>query len=183
MKEYHISTKFKIDWQKKILNWYSLNKRQLPWREKKYQNFYNIWISEIMLQQTSVKTVIPYYEKFMKKWPSLQSFSRATLDEILLVWQGLGYYQRAKNLYLAKEELKKKDCIKINIQNLKELPGVGDYVASAICAILKDDSCVVVDGNIKRIISRAFNLSNNDILNCIDGYSYHTVHAPLIVKF
>ena len=127
---------------------------------KKNQQFYNIWISEVMLQQTTVKTVIPYYDKFLKKWPNLETFFNASLDEILLVWQGMGYYQRAKNLYLAKEILKK-EKININLEDLKKLPGIGDYVSSAICAILVDQNCTVIDGNIKRIITRAFNLDKN----------------------
>ena len=99
MKYYHISKELKSNWQKKILNWYSINKRNLPWRERNNQKFYNIWISEIMLQQTQVKTVVPYYNKFIKKWPNLESFFEASLEEILTIWQGLGYYQRAKNLF------------------------------------------------------------------------------------
>jgi len=160
MEYYHIKKEFKIAWQKKILQWYSKNKRDLPWRQKKNQQFYNIWISEVMLQQTTVKTVIPYYDKFLKKWPNLETFFNASLDEILLVWQGMGYYQRAKNLYLAKEILKK-EKININLEDLKKLPGIGDYVSSAICAILVDQNCTVIDGNIKRIITRAFNLDKN----------------------
>ena len=113
-----------------------------------------------MLQQTTVKTVIPYYKKFIKKWPNLETFFDASLDDILLIWQGLGYYQRAKNLYLAKEILKK-DKIKFNLENLKKLPGIGDYVSSAICAILFDQNCTVIDSNIKKIVTRAFNLDKN----------------------
>ena len=160
MQYYHIKKKFKTAWQKKILRWYSKNKRNLPWRQKKNQHFYNIWISEIMLQQTTVKTVIPYYNKFIEKWPNLETFFEASLDEILIIWQGMGYYQRAKNLYLAKEILKKKK-IKLNLEELKKLPGIGDYVSSAICAILFDQNCTVIDSNIKKIVTRAFNLDKN----------------------
>ena len=147
MQYYHIKKEFKTTWQKKILKWYSKNKRNLPWRQKKNQYFYNIWISEIMLQQTSVKTVIPYYNKFIQKWPNLETFFEASLDEILLIWQGMGYYQRAKNLYLAKEVIKK-EKIKFNQEDLKKLPGIGDYVSSAICAILFDQNCT--DGKPRR---------------------------------
>lgn len=160
MEYYHIKKEFKTIWQKKILKWYSKNKRNLPWREKKNQHFYNIWISEIMLQQTTVKTVIPYYKKFLEKWPNLETFFDASLDEILLIWQGMGYYQRAKNLYLAKEILKKKK-IKFGLEDLKKLPGIGYYTSSAIRAILFDQNCVVIDSNIKRILTRAFNLNKN----------------------
>ena len=98
--KYNIDKKFKIKWQKKIINWYKINKRDLPWRKKtKNQNFYKIWISEVMLQQTVVKTVIPYYEKFLKKWPNLKSFYNASQDEILILLARVGYYQRAKKSF------------------------------------------------------------------------------------
>ncbi len=158
--KYNIEKKFKRQWQKKIINWYEINKRDLPWRKRNNQNFYKIWISEVMLQQTIVKTVIPYYEKFIKKWPNLKSFYNASLDEILLHWQGLGYYQRARNLFKAKEYLKKNRLF-ISSSNLKQIPGIGDYISCSISAILKDENCAVVDGNIKRIIKRVFNLNES----------------------
>ncbi len=161
--KYNINSKFKREWQKKIIDWYKVNKRDLPWRKRRNQNFYKIWISEVMLQQTIVKTVIPYYEKFIERWPNLKSFFDASLDEILLYWQGLGYYQRAKNLFKAKEYLKK-NKLYINSTNLKKVPGIGDYISSAISAILKNENCAVVDGNIKRILRRVFNLNENEKL-------------------
>ncbi len=112
-----------------------------------------------MLQQTGVKTVIPYYIKFLKKWPSLNSFFKAELDEILFLWQGLGYYQRAKNLYNAKEYLKK-NSISINSESLKNIPGIGDYISSSISAILCNEACPVIDSNVKRVLSRVFDLNN-----------------------
>tara|TARA_B100000029_G_scaffold477618_1_gene522819 strand:+ start:426 stop:1496 length:1071 start_codon:yes stop_codon:yes gene_type:complete len=159
--KYHINRNFESNWLKKILSWYKTNKRDLPWRKKENQNFYKIWISEVMLQQTRVKTVIPYYEKFLKKWPDLNSFYKAKLDDILLQWQGLGYYQRAKNLYLGKEFLRK-NKFQLDKPYLKKVPGIGDYISSAIPAILKDEPCVVLDGNIKRIIKRCFDLDENE---------------------
>jgi len=161
LKKYHINEDFKRYWQNFFLNWYSINKRDLPWRKPKHQNFYNIWISEVMLQQTIVKTVIPYYEKFLRKWPNLNSFKDASLEEILFIWQGLGYYQRAKNLFKAKEFLKKNKLV-VESQNLKKIPGIGDYISCSISAILKDEPCAVIDGNIKRIITRVFDLDEND---------------------
>ena len=106
MKEYHIDKIFKSRWEKKMLDWYSINKRDLPWRKKENKNFYRIWISEIMLQQTQVSVVIPYYNRFILKWPTLEDFYDAKLDEILFLWQGMGYYKRAENLYKAKQLLK-----------------------------------------------------------------------------
>ena len=163
MKEYHIDKIFKSRWGKKMLDWYSINKRDLPWRRKENKNFYRIWISEIMLQQTQVSVVIPYYNRFILKWPTLEDFYDAKLDEILFLWQGMGYYKRAENLYKAKELLKKKK-INVNYQSLLEIPGIGDYTSSAISAILNDEKCAVVDGNIKRILTRVFKLNNNDKL-------------------
>ena len=139
---YDITLAFKKAWQKKILDWYFVNKRDLPWRKKTNQNFYKIWISEIMLQQTTVTTVIPFYKRFLKKWPSLKSFFNATLEEILYEWQGLGYYQRAKNLFKAKEFLKSNKLI-IDSKNLVNIPGIGEYTSCSISAILKDESCAV----------------------------------------
>ena len=163
MKEYHIDKIFKSRWGKKMLDWYSINKRDLPWRRKQNKNFYRIWISEIMLQQTQVSVVIPYYIRFILKWPTLEDFYDAKLDEILFLWQGMGYYKRAENLYKAKELLKKKK-INVNYQSLLEIPGIGDYTSSAISAILNDEKCAVVDGNIKRILTRVFKLNNDDKL-------------------
>jgi len=161
MIEYHIDEKFKSIWEKKILSWYSTNKRDLPWRKPENQNFYRIWISEVMLQQTKVSTVIPFYEKFIKKWPRIEDLYEADLDEILKIWEGLGYYKRAQNIFKAKELLKKKQ-IHISSEELRELPGVGDYISSSISAILKNEQSVVIDGNIRRIITRVFNLNIND---------------------
>ena len=163
MKEYHIDKFFKSRWGKKMLDWYSINKRDLPWRRKENKNFYRIWISEIMLQQTQVSVVIPYYKRFILKWPTLEDFYNAKLEEILFLWQGMGYYKRAENLYKAKELLKKKK-ITVNYQSLLEIPGIGDYTSSAISAILKDEKCAVVDGNIKRILTRVFKLNYDDRL-------------------
>lgn len=155
----NLSFKNKLLWQEKILEWYHLNKRKLPWRERENQNFYSIWLSEIMLQQTGVKTVEPYYKKFLKKWPTLQDFSNATLEEIMLCWQGLGYYQRAKNIYKTMKIVSEHEYK--TYEELIKLPGIGSYTAAAITAILYDNSKAVIDGNIKRILSRAFNLDNS----------------------
>ena len=130
--------------------------------ERENQNFYKVWLSEVMLQQTTVKTVIPYYQKFIEKWPNIESFFNAELDEILIMWQGLGYYQRANNLFKAKEFLKKNN-LKISSKELKKLPGIGDYISCSISAILNDEQCAVVDGNIKRILSRVFSLKKTEV--------------------
>ena len=159
--DYDITLAFKKAWQKKILDWYVSNKRDLPWRKKTHQNFYKIWISEIMLQQTTVTTVIPFYKRFLKRWPTFKSFLNATSEEILYQWQGLGYYQRAKNLFKAKEFLKSNKLI-IDSKSLLNIPGIGEYTSCSISAILKDEPCAVIDGNIERILLRAFDLKRSE---------------------
>jgi A/G-specific adenine glycosylase len=114
-----------------------------------------------MLQQTTVTTVIPFYKRFLKKWPNLKSFFNATLEEVLYEWQGLGYYQRAKNLFKAKEFLKSNKLV-IDSKNLINIPGIGEYTSCSISAILKDESCAVVDGNIERIMLRVFGLNRSE---------------------
>ena len=157
----NISLKNSYVWQIKILKWYQLNKRQLPWRKEKYQNFYCVWLSEIMLQQTVVKTAIPYFYKFLKKWPTFNAFSEASLDEIIFNWQGLGYYQRAKNMFKAIGIIKQNYPIK-SYEELIKIPGIGSYTAASILAILYDSPKAVVDGNIKRILSRVMKLNPAD---------------------
>ncbi len=153
-------TKEKNLWINQITHWYNKNKRDLLWRKPENQNFYSIWISEIMLQQTNVQTVEKYFVAFKKKWPTLKSFLNANLNEILKMWQGLGYYQRAKNIYKTLQILKKKK-INITYNELIKLPGIGEYSAASISAILKDHNHTVVDCNIKRIFSRVFDLDSN----------------------
>ena len=143
-----------------ILKWYKFNKRDLPWRNKNQKNVdpYKIWVSEIMLQQTTVKAVIPYYQNFVKKWPSICDLANSPKSEILEFWSGLGYYSRANNLY---------NCAKIicndfggkfpsDEDQLIKLPGIGTYTSAAISAIAFGKRALVIDTNIKRIISRVF---------------------------
>ncbi len=150
-------------WSKDILSWYKKNKRDLPWRQEKNQNFYSIWLSEIMLQQTVVQTVIPYYTRFKKKWPDLKSFQLAKFHEVLKMWQGLGYYKRAKHLYEASKIINNFDLE--NYNDLLKIPGIGSYTASAILAILYDKKIGVIDTNIKRIFSRVFSINFRDVAN------------------
>ena len=156
----NLTTEVKKLWVEKVIDWYKKNKRDLVWRNKENQNFYSIWLSEVMLQQTSVSTVENYFIKFKKKWPDLDSFFRADLEEILFVWQGMGYYGRAKNIFKTLQILKKKKNPEfLSHEELLKLPGIGTYTAASISAILNDDNYAVVDGNIKRIISRCFKIN------------------------
>jgi len=147
---------------KKILYWYDNNKRPLPWRNKcsSKQKEYFTLVSEFMLQQTQVKTVIPYFNNFLKNIPNFQALAKVNETKLLKHWQGLGYYSRAKNL---------KKSAKLIIDNyngrlpndydeLKKLPGVGDYTASAISAIAFNEQIIPLDGNIERLLKRILNL-------------------------
>ncbi|MBI1884207.1 MAG: A/G-specific adenine glycosylase [Chlamydiae bacterium] len=142
--------------QHSLLSWYDQHKRDLPWRRTK--DPYAIWVSEIMLQQTQVQTVIPYYERWMKRFPSIQKLAQATVDDILPFWEGLGYYARARNFHKAAQEIVQKYQGKIptSAQELIQLSGIGPYTASAIASIAFDEDTPVVDGNVRRVISRLF---------------------------
>ncbi|XP_054764333.2 adenine DNA glycosylase-like [Lytechinus pictus] len=147
--------------RKKLLKWYDANKRDLPWRNIKGEdtnhNAYAIWVSEIMCQQTQVATVIDYYNKWMKKWPTLESLSKASIEEVREVWAGLGYYSRGQRLL--EGALKVKNELDGQIpgtaeQLQKKLPGVGRYTAGAIASISFNEATGVVDGNVIRVLAR-----------------------------
>jgi A/G-specific adenine glycosylase len=151
---------------KKILYWYDNNKRSLPWRKKcslKQKEYFTL-VSEFMLQQTQVKTVIPYFNNFLKNIPNIESLTKVNESKLLRFWQGLGYYSRVKNL-------KKSAKIILNNHNgrlpsdfdeLKKLPGIGDYTASAISAIIFNKPIIPLDGNIERLLKRILNLKYKD---------------------
>ncbi len=150
---------------KKIIAWYQKHQRDLPWRN--YENFidkdYKVLLSEIMLQQTKVSTVIPYFNKFYRKFSSIKSLSKSRITSVLKLWEGLGYYRRARNLHKTAKIIMKKfnGVLPDSFSDLKSLPGIGDYTASAILAIAKDKPYIGIDGNVKRVISRIFNLTHN----------------------
>ena len=146
---------------KKILAWYDNNKRTLPWRisqSSKKKQYYRL-LSEFMLQQTQVKTVIPYFNNFIKKIPNLIILSKTKEKEVLKLWEGLGYYNRAKNLHKTTKLLIEKYNGKIpnSFLKLKELPGIGDYTANILLALIYNQPRVAIDGNVKRVLSRLFN--------------------------
>lgn len=145
----------------KLFYWYKKNKRDLPWRKTK--DPYKIWISEVILQQTRVKQGLPYYKKFIARYPSLTELSMATENEVLQLWQGLGYYKRATNLLeSAKIIVKKNNAIfPSTFGEILKIKGVGDYTASAISSICFDEKEVVVDGNVHRFISRLFGIKRD----------------------
>jgi len=153
----------------KILTWYDNNKRILPWRisQKSKKNQYYRILSEFMLQQTQVKTVIPYFNNFVKKIPTMKSLSKSDEGKILKLWEGLGYYRRVKNLHKTSKILikKYKGQIPKNFAELKELPGVGDYTANILLALIYNQPRIALDGNVKRVLFRLFNMNTGKIIN------------------
>jgi len=150
---------------KKILHWYDNNKRVLPWRKhvsKKQKQYYTL-VSEFMLQQTQVKTVIPYFENFLKKIPDIESLSRVNNRKLMKCWEGLGYYSRARNLKKTAKKIVSefKSNLPNNIDQLKALPGIGDYTSSAILAIAFNKPIIPLDGNIERVLKRVFSLKKD----------------------
>ncbi|KJD31888.1 adenine glycosylase [Tamlana nanhaiensis] len=147
-----------MNFTKTIIHWYSINKRSLPWRET--QNPYKIWLSEIILQQTQVKQGLPYYEAFVSKYPTIYNLAKAPESDVLKLWQGLGYYSRARNLHAtAKHIVNELQGEFPNTYNqIIKLKGVGDYTASAIASICFNEVTAVVDGNVYRVLSRYFNI-------------------------
>lgn len=137
----------------KILNWYRPHDRSLPWRHTKKP--YAIWVSEIMLQQTQATTVIPYYERFMETFPTVDDLALGDEEVLLKLWQGLGYYRRARNLKKAALVIHEKGMPQ-TFEGLRELPGIGDYTAAAIASIAFDEPVAAVDGNLLRIYSRLY---------------------------
>ena len=145
---------------KKILYWYDNNKRILPWRIKtpKNKKEYYVLVSEFMLQQTQVKTVIPYFTKFVIKIPNLKSLSTSNEKKVLKLWEGLGYYRRARNLHKTAKILIKNYNGKLpkKFAEIIKLPGVGEYTANSLSALVHNKACIPVDGNVKRVFSRLF---------------------------
>lgn len=148
-----------LDFQGTLLNWYDIARRELPWRSRPEEkpDPYKVWLSEIMLQQTTVKAVLPYYAAFLERWPAVHDLASASREEVMAAWAGLGYYSRARNLH---------DCARSLAQNgfptteagLRDLPGIGNYTAAAIAAIAFGQKATVVDGNVERVLARLFAL-------------------------
>jgi A/G-specific adenine glycosylase len=155
---YHLRVK---PFQKTLLDWYQKNKRALPWR--KTRNPYRILTSEIMLQQTQVKTVIPYYEKWIREFPSFGALAKAPLGQVLKSWEGLGYYSRARNFHaLAGTVMKNHEgALPDTFDSLKSLPGIGRYTAGAILSIAFSKKFPVLDGNVMRVLTRHFAIKKN----------------------
>jgi A/G-specific adenine glycosylase len=143
-----------------LLAWYDRHRRVLPWRARRggRTDPYRVWLSEIMLQQTTVKTVAPYYARFLARWPTVTALAAASLEDVLRAWAGLGYYARARNLHACARAVVARHGGEFpqSIDALRALPGIGDYTAAAIAAIAFDAPAVPVDGNVERVVARLF---------------------------
>jgi A/G-specific adenine glycosylase len=143
-----------------LLAWYDRARRELPWRVAPggRADPYRVWLSEIMLQQTTVKAVIPYYLEFLRRWPSVAALAAASLDEVLAAWAGLGYYSRARNLHACARAVVERygGSFPPSEAMLDELPGIGPYTAAAVAAIAFGAPATAVDGNVERVVARLF---------------------------
>ena len=163
----------------KLLNWYDSEKRILPWRDldRKKIDPYRVWISEVMLQQTTVNTVKNRYKKFLKRFPDIFILSQSSSEEVLEEWAGLGYYSRARNLHIASKIIVDKFNGKIpsDEKNLISLPGIGAYISGAIRAIAFNKKALAVDVNAERIITRFYNLKSKTELKKISLSDFYSL--------
>ncbi len=145
----------------RLLRWFRRHRRQLPWRESK--EAYRVWVSEVMLQQTQIDTVIPYYERFIQAFPDVAQLAAAPFDRVARVWSGLGYYRRARNLHAAAQRLmaESKGRFPSDYDSARSLPGVGDYTASAVLSIAYNQRFAVLDGNVARVVGRVLAVEGN----------------------
>lgn len=151
--------------RKPVIQWYQKNKRELPWRKEK--NPYHIWLSEIMLQQTRIEAVKQYYERFLKKIPTIQDLAEIEEEKLLKLWEGLGYYNRARNLKKSAQLINERyeGNMPKHYEELMELPGIGEYTAGAISSIAYNEPIPAVDGNVLRVVSRVVGSKRNVLDN------------------
>lgn len=137
-----------------LLRWYGNRSRELPWRQSRSP--YTVWVSEVMLQQTQIETVIPYYQRFVQEFPTVVRLAKAPLERVLELWSGLGYYRRARNLHCAAQEIVHKHAGQFpnDLKQVRSLPGIGDYTARAVLSIAYNQPLAVIDGNVARVMSR-----------------------------
>ena len=169
------------DFQEALLHWYQEEKRDLPWR--KDRDPYKIWVSEVMLQQTRVDTVIPYFERFIEKYPTLDHLAEAEEQELLKMWEGLGYYSRIRNLHQAAREVQEQygGVIPNTRKELEKLKGVGSYTAGAILSIAYNQPEPAVDGNVMRVLSRVLNIED-DIAKAKTKRKFEAIVTEIIAK-
>lgn len=160
-----------------LLNWFRVNGRALPWRET--NDPYAIWLSEIILQQTRIEQGLPYWQRFMQRWPTVEELAAATEDEVLREWQGLGYYSRARNLHTAAKQIVAYGSFPTTIEDIKSLKGIGDYTAAAIGSIAFNLPAAVVDGNVYRVLSRYYGIATP--INTTEGKKEFTALAQSLL--
>ena len=169
-----------MEWTKILLDWYDENRRDFPWR--KLQDPYHIWLSEIILQQTRVQQGLPYYEKFIQNFPTVFDLAAASEEQVLKLWQGLGYYSRARNLHASARWVveERQGIFPTTFKELLSLKGVGDYTASAIASICFEEPQAVVDGNVYRFLSRCFGIEMP--IDTAGAHKYFKEKATALMK-
>ena len=165
------------DFTPALLKWFDAYGRELPWRQTR--DPYAVWLSEIILQQTRVEQGRPYWERFMQRWPTAEALARASEDEVLRQWQGLGYYSRARNLHFAAGQIVAMGGFPQTIEGIRSLKGVGDYTAAAIGSIAFDLPVAVVDGNVYRVLARHFGIDTP--INTTEGKKEFTALAQSLL--
>lgn len=165
------------DFTSVLLRWFDAYGRELPWRQTR--DPYAVWLSEIILQQTRVEQGRPYWERFMQRWPTAEALARASEDEVLRQWQGLGYYSRARNLHFAAGQIVAMGGFPQTIEGIRSLKGVGDYTAAAIGSIAFDLPVAVVDGNVYRVLARHFGIDTP--INTTEGKKEFTALAQSLL--
>lgn len=157
------------NWSSLLLDWFDAHGRDLPWRDESPRDPYKVWVSEIMLQQTKVETVRPYYDSWMERFPNIKSLAAASQDEVLRQWQGLGYYSRARNLHEAVQEVQAKYGGRVpdTKKEVRALKGVGDYTAGAILSLAYGKKEAAVDGNVLRIFARLYDIEENVLTTAV----------------
>jgi len=163
----------------RLLGWYDQQRRELPWRDD--PDPYRVWISEVMLQQTQVTTVLPYYQRFLSQFPTLGDLASAPLDDVLKVWEGLGYYARARNLHAAARQVvaDHEGRLPSSYPALRRLPGFGDYTAGAVASIAFGQRVPAVDGNVKRVLARLFAVTD-DVTQSATARRLRAIAADLV---
>jgi len=150
----HLTPRARKNFQQRLLKWFRVHRRELPWRSSR--DPYRIWVAEIMLQQTRIAAVLPYYERFLKTFPSVEALARAPQEKVLKLWSGLGYYSRARNLHRAADEIVSRHEREFprSLDEALTLPGIGRYTAAAVLSIAYNQPFAVLDGNVARVLAR-----------------------------
>ena len=157
-----MSQQMTATWSQILVDWYAENKRILPWRRT--QDAYHVWVSEIMLQQTRIEAVMGYYHRFMEAFPTVEDLAGAPIEQVLKLWEGLGYYSRARNLHKAAQQVVERGDFPSSYEEIVKLPGIGDYTAGAIAAIAFGQPVTAIDGNVMRVVSRIYALEEDIML-------------------